>query len=930
LPIAKSTTLVYGSNDGGSTVVNKMVFASRIISKAAAELHLSQHTVQNVSICLGGDVELHLATDQDFYLLDLARTFPPESPRVSFLFHGDWGFQSISCIFYRMLRPELLRIIKRGKLLPPVSSDSFSNWGIDNCLEHNAIADLSSEVLFRIQIPELTKQLDSLGYKPESMSLHFHAHGVNMRHLALVGMMSQAFLIRSQVSEEICIRVLKQVIRARLRCAFQVTNVQDHIIQCKKDLHVLLGNEEDDSLFSFEFVRRFGRYSILLVRENMDSLDYEKIFIKACLHCGIALNPETGDLDMSRYSVCIKDITYLKYIRAKLLLLSEDAKKAQQLQGIRLLQQCVQQDRYSPIYPNQFVSHFLKFLEGLADGDEDVICDDEDDEGSGEGKMDLSDGVDSLDHEQVKLMIGLCSELVGSVEQLQRLVSAMRKLDYKQDMWLVVEDSLPNDAFLQFSLLKSSDKSSKARVSQKIIAKHHKIHSTNTEEKVMLFLLCLRYINVGKHEFMHYHKSFRENVKALVSQSLLGGIVEFGCGLKFPPLCTPFSYYHDVLVMLHNSKFLREYLKSFNPSFPFNVAELWDCLLHNCMVRLDSPIWKAHEQSKVFVLMIQLMEGCPDIPSNYCQIVISHMKKTHQPSFDISMPLRIQWFDGFEQVKNMFPGHFEDQSSLEALLTSTNSLGNLVNFLSHDKHVINLTITHFNNLHEGIGDEGSMILASFLESPNCQLKTLSLKQNHIGSRGCSRILEAICRNCTLESIDLSLNDIGFDTLRNFESLIGHPSLNLLNLTGNQLQSSDIDELRKVIPGIVISFEDVDPTSISWYFKSETNSSWFYAPVDSQGRAHGTGTRILFLHRCKFVGTFHHGLLQGHGIEFLADGSRYEGNFVDSQYCGFGKYYYADGKVYEGEWKDGIQYGKGKYRSGKGAEVEATWESGNID
>ena len=58
---------------------------SELMKKAAAELNLSKHAFgkadQSVELFSAVDVEGHIGKDSKFYLLDLSRTFPPESPK---------------------------------------------------------------------------------------------------------------------------------------------------------------------------------------------------------------------------------------------------------------------------------------------------------------------------------------------------------------------------------------------------------------------------------------------------------------------------------------------------------------------------------------------------------------------------------------------------------------------------------------------------------------------------------------------------------------------------------------------------------------------------------------------------------------------------------------------------------------------------------
>jgi hypothetical protein len=69
-------------------------------------------------------VEGHTGADGRFYILDLQRCFPPESP-----FDTPHLSHSETRVFYHMLRPEFLQLLKqRG--FPPLSSDALTGWSL--------------------------------------------------------------------------------------------------------------------------------------------------------------------------------------------------------------------------------------------------------------------------------------------------------------------------------------------------------------------------------------------------------------------------------------------------------------------------------------------------------------------------------------------------------------------------------------------------------------------------------------------------------------------------------------------------------------------------------------------------------------------------------------------------------------------------------
>mmetsp|Transcript_9515 Transcript_9515/g.17842 ORF Transcript_9515/g.17842 Transcript_9515/m.17842 type:complete len:990 (+) Transcript_9515:148-3117(+) len=83
LPLGENS-MVYGSADAGATVLKTSDRFNAAMEKAAAELNIRKHVVgrrgQVKELHSAVDVEGHIGLDNRLYLLDLSRTFPPESP----------------------------------------------------------------------------------------------------------------------------------------------------------------------------------------------------------------------------------------------------------------------------------------------------------------------------------------------------------------------------------------------------------------------------------------------------------------------------------------------------------------------------------------------------------------------------------------------------------------------------------------------------------------------------------------------------------------------------------------------------------------------------------------------------------------------------------------------------------------------------------
>jgi Clustered mitochondria len=122
LPVADHT-LCYGSADGGTTVLRHNEALCTAMDEAGRKLNLAHHLVKGVAMYGPGDIEAHLGTDGKFYLLDFGRVMPPEAP----------SRKCSRAIFYNLLRPEFVASNSQ-----PLSSDAFSNWGVQDSKTHNA------------------------------------------------------------------------------------------------------------------------------------------------------------------------------------------------------------------------------------------------------------------------------------------------------------------------------------------------------------------------------------------------------------------------------------------------------------------------------------------------------------------------------------------------------------------------------------------------------------------------------------------------------------------------------------------------------------------------------------------------------------------------------------------------------------------------
>ena len=350
LPLPTAVPPLLGSSDAGRTVYASDEQLNSLMASAAAELHLAQHTVNGVEMYTAGDVEGHRGDDGRYYILDLARSFPPENPTAS---------KQPQAAMYRLLRPELLQLLKAdgGQ---PLSSDAYTRWGMEAADVHNARVDEATRALHERYLPALARKwvvseksnVDRLLADDESgegsgamrsmlsqpatfapdeelsvegvdirflrLSEELHCHGLNMRHIGLLrhhilteyGSSEHAADVGLLLLVEAVSRTLKSLLRHRLRaCVEKVTSVSTSAeydcVKCVVDFFNLCtaSHNQSTAFWSGELEAalrlRFGDQCLhshesshlfaLVTPHLLRVLSY------LCMACGVALSPACED-----------------------------------------------------------------------------------------------------------------------------------------------------------------------------------------------------------------------------------------------------------------------------------------------------------------------------------------------------------------------------------------------------------------------------------------------------------------------------------------------------------------------------------------------------------------------------------------------------------------------------------------------------------
>lgn len=147
IPIS-STSLVYGSQDGGNTILNTDPYVNACMQKLANRLYLLTEFIWNnnetnlTKLHTSCDIEVHLGTDSRYYILDTARLFPPTKMDVK----GSY--------LYQLFRPEFL--YKHKRFMCP---DAYSGFNIVNKNTHEETINQATKQLLEVAIPHFSKLL---------------------------------------------------------------------------------------------------------------------------------------------------------------------------------------------------------------------------------------------------------------------------------------------------------------------------------------------------------------------------------------------------------------------------------------------------------------------------------------------------------------------------------------------------------------------------------------------------------------------------------------------------------------------------------------------------------------------------------------------------------------------------------------------------
>jgi hypothetical protein len=209
LPV-NASTLVYGSADAGVTVHTTDAIINKEMEAIAARLNLAPHLVgKSEHVLLAGpvDIEGHVGTDGNRYVLDTARLMPPEAP----------GFfdaaAKTNSVWIRHLRPEA--VVRAPVAL---NSDAYTgfNKNADAKADRDAVSSYTAHI-YQSVLPAFTSVLRYDDIVSHDFINQLHDAGLNVRMFGHIRKHSKSSDVKKALMEQMLARSFKSLLFEKLR-----------------------------------------------------------------------------------------------------------------------------------------------------------------------------------------------------------------------------------------------------------------------------------------------------------------------------------------------------------------------------------------------------------------------------------------------------------------------------------------------------------------------------------------------------------------------------------------------------------------------------------------------------------------------------------------------------------------------------------------
>ena len=229
---ASKDTLVYGGDGAGEMIRvcdgAKAPDVRSRVDAAAKHLHLAKHFTLGKQLQIAGDNEVHIGTDGRAYMLDMARSLPPQDPREV----GHLRACDGRPVFFRHFRQEFLQVLRSEGKIGPLSPDALTgfSYNMEDSRSHDARVRKATRFLVNTMVPALARDLDIGNYErigraqggtravvQDDVPAILHMRGINLHHMGLLRSKVKSSDWRDRLFVEIISRSVKHLFRRRQR-----------------------------------------------------------------------------------------------------------------------------------------------------------------------------------------------------------------------------------------------------------------------------------------------------------------------------------------------------------------------------------------------------------------------------------------------------------------------------------------------------------------------------------------------------------------------------------------------------------------------------------------------------------------------------------------------------------------------------------------
>jgi hypothetical protein len=455
--------------------------------------------------------------------------------------------------------------------------------------------------------------------------------------------------------------------------------------------------------------------------------------------------------------------------------------------------------------------------------------------------------------------------------------------------------------------------------------RHDMIQHTNQEEFLNFWSLVFALDKKSLPEVFAENYSLAIRLKNALPNSPLSSFYRLAIGSQNHHLMSSFEFFFGAIFILKNDSFA----SSYSQQYELDLIDVLSLAITKCAFIYDFSIWTQKSQLMVYSFLQELFNNSLKKPTLSRLHLMRLNEIVRKLTGDMSSEekadaLEINWFDGFDQLSSWYPNQFRLNKSLCLRVFNMQDLRSLELYFRQSQQSSELkalSIIHANNITEGIGDEGTLILSRIVSANHFHVHCIDISFNNVTDPGAIGLFDALKGNSFVQKVNSSFNSISDASIPAILDCSLNDTLKNINLSNNSFSELGITVLSSSL--FSIKFHLVEQKlNLQQRTKLYPNGDFFEGLL-MNGVRHGHGV-CYFANGEKYEGEWEDDTRSGKGVHMFIH-SKYVGEWKEDMYHGNGAYHYADGSVYTGEWIENKKNGHGVQVYATGAKYDGTWK-----